>query len=99
MLKSLFMICFGVTSAVVPVKASAYTANKVAFEFIQDGRYRVTVDYTVPELKEYRAAYVLFKQKKAAEKFYWSLIRGADFYPQDPSLVRFIQPKVAANPW
>lgn len=79
--------------------AHAYTANKVAFEFLQNGQYRVTVNYTVPELKEFRESYVLFNRKKEAESFYWKLVRGADFYPDDPKLVRFIPPKTKPTPW
>jgi hypothetical protein len=81
------------------VSAEAYTANKVAFEFLQNGQYRVTVDYTVPELKEFRESYVIFNRKKEAQAFYWKLIRGADFYPDDPKLVRFIPPKTKPTPW
>ncbi len=79
--------------------AYAYTANKVAFEFLQNGQYRVTVNYTVPELKEFRESYVIFSRKKEAESFYWKLVRGADFYPDDPKLVRFIPPKTKPTPW
>ncbi len=79
--------------------AEAYTANKVAFEFLQNGQYRVTVNYTVPELKEFRESYVIFSKKKEAEAFYWKLVRGADFYPDDPKLVRFIPPKTKPTPW
>jgi len=81
------------------VNAEGYTANKVAFEFLQNGQYRVTVNYTVPELKEFRESYVLFNRKKEAESFYWKLVRGADFYPDDPKLVRFIPPKTKPTPW
>lgn len=85
--------------ALASASAQAYTANKVAFEFMQNGRYRVTVNYTVPELKEFRESYVLFKKKKEAEAFYWKLVRGADFYPENPQLVRFIPPKSQPTPW
>ncbi|HYX39619.1 MAG TPA: hypothetical protein VE954_41505 [Oligoflexus sp.] len=79
--------------------AEAYTANKVAFEFMQNGQYRITVNYTDAELKEFRESYVLFNKKKEAESFYWKLVRGADFYPEDPKLVRFIPPKTKPTPW
>ncbi len=77
----------------------AYTANKVWFEFLEDGRYRVTVNYTIPAIKEYREAAVIFQKKKEAEAFYWKLVRGADFYPEDPAQVRFIPPKSGPAPW
>lgn len=82
-----------------PTPAGAYTANKVWFEFHPTGIYRVVINYTVPELKEYREAYVEFRQKKAAEKFYWDLIRGADFYPTQPKLRRFTAPPAQGSPW
>ncbi|MCX6130274.1 MAG: hypothetical protein NTX25_14575 [Proteobacteria bacterium] len=80
-------------------KSYAYTANKVDFEFMQTGHYRVTVNYTIPELKEFREAYVLFTKKKEAEQFYWKLVRGADFYPDNPLLVRFMPTKLQPTPW
>lgn len=77
----------------------AYTANKVWFEFLEDGRYRVTVNYTIPALKEFRESYVLFNKKKEAEAFYWALVRGAEFYPEDPGTIRYLQPKLEPKPW
>ena len=85
--------------ACLSASAEAYTANKVMFEFLQGGGYRVTVQYTVPELKEFRESYVLFTKKKAAESFYWKLVRGADFYPDDPQLIRYVPPKTKPTPW
>ena len=79
--------------------AEAYTANKVWFEFRPDGRYRVYVNYTVPELKEFREAWVDFTKKKEAERFYFDLIRGADFYPPDPKARRFVNPVMKPDPW
>ena len=38
----------------------AYTANKVWFEFRPDGRYRVHVVYTIPEVKELRESWIDF---------------------------------------
>ena len=80
-------------------EALGYTASKVWFEFLQGGRYRVTVAYTVPELKEFRESYVEFVQKKVAEKYYWDLVRGADFFPADPANLRFIKPPSVPDPW
>lgn len=87
------------TLGLFSANAEAYTANKVAFEFMQNGSYRVMVNYTVPELKEFRESYVIFKKKKEAESFYWKLVKGADFYPDDPKLTRFIPPKTEPAPW
>lgn len=80
-------------------KAAAYTANKVWFEFRPQGGYRVFVNYTVPEIKERREAYVQFLRKSEAEKFYWDMIRGADFYPPNPKARRFLQPSKQPSPW
>jgi len=77
----------------------AYTANKVWFEFRPNGLFRVHVNYTVPELKEYREAYIDFRRKQAAESFYWDLVRGADFYPSNPKARRFVAPVMKPSPW
>lgn len=79
--------------------ALGYSANKVWFEFRPTGIFRVYVNYTVPELKEFREAYVEFQNKKEAEQFYWDLVRGADFYPPDPKGRRFESRPPIAEPW
>lgn len=83
----------------VSAAARAYTANKVWFEFRPTGIYRVYVSYTVPELKEFREAYVEFTKKRDAERFYWDLVRGADFYPPDPKATKFINAPLKPDPW
>ena len=80
-------------------RAVAFSANKVWFEFLPSGIYRVYVNYTVPELKEFRESYVEFRKKQDAEKFYWDLVRGADFYPDDPKTRRFTAPPAKPVPW
>lgn len=80
-------------------EAFAFTANKVWFEFRPRGRYRVTVNYTVPALKEFRESYVEFTSKKEAEKFYWAMVRGADFFPADAGKFKFIRQPAVAEPW
>jgi hypothetical protein len=82
-----------------PVTADGYSANKVLFMFKPYGGYRVYVNYTVPELKEYREAYVEFVNKKAAEKYYWDLVRGADFYLPEPESIRFTNKALEPEPW
>jgi hypothetical protein len=77
----------------------AYSANRVSFEFRPNGIYRVYINYTVPELKEYRDAYVEFRKKKEAEKFYFDLLRGAEFYPPIPEQLRFQPPPNGPRPW
>ena len=80
-------------------QASAYTANKVHFYFLSSGIYRVVVEFTVPELKQYREADVEFTSKKKAEQFYWALIRGADFYWNEPEGIQFVQNRQGPDPW
>lgn len=84
-------------------QGKALTANKVWFEFRDNGRYRVTINYTVPELREFRETWVEFAQKKEAEKFYFDVVRGADFYLPDSKVRLFNNPSTetltAAEPW
>lgn len=77
----------------------AYTANKVWFEFLNTGRYRVWVNYTVPELKEFREAYSEFSNRKQAEKYYWDLVRGADFTYPTVETVSFAGEPPEPSPW
>lgn len=77
----------------------SYTANQVLFEFLNNGRYRVHVKYTVPALKEFREANVDFARKKEAEKFYFDMIRGADFYYPDPTTRAFVNEPLKAEVW
>ena len=77
----------------------AYSANKIWFEARPDGIYRVHVNYTVPELKEFREAYVEFTKRKDAERYYWDLVKGADFYPPDPKARRFVSEPMSPEPW
>ena len=91
----LLIVLFGLS----PGRLHAFTANKVWFDFLDRGQYRVTVNYTIPALKEFRESAVIFGKKSEAEKFYWALVRGADFYPEDPKLVRYVAPKLQPLPW
>lgn len=75
------------------------SANRVWFEFMKDGRFKVSYSYTLPEQREFRGSYVIFTKKKDAEKFYWALIRGADVFQPDPGSVRFEEPKLKPRPW
>ena len=88
------------TSLVADKKAYALTANKVFFEFWpMKHMYRVRIHYTIPELKEAREARVEFRSKKKAEKYYFALLRGADFYLEDPKTIRFVNPALKQEPW
>lgn len=80
-------------------EASAYTANKVWMVLTNYGRYRVYVNYTVPELKEFREAYVEFAHKKKAEKYYFDLLKGADFYYPDADKREFKNRPLQPQPW
>ena len=83
----------------IPKPLLAYSANKVWMDFLNDGRYRVAVQYTVPALKEFREAHAIFNQKKAAEKFYWQLVTGGEFAVNGSAQVVFIPPKTEPIPW
>ena len=77
----------------------SYTANYVHFEFLDNGRYRVKIFYTVPELKEFSESYVDFTKKKAAEKFYFDLLKGGDFYHPHPEGLEFKNGGIEPEPW
>lgn len=77
----------------------AYTANQVTFQFLNNGKYRVNLFYTVPALKEFREAYIDFDDKKRAEAFYFDVLRGADFYIEDEPQTKFINEPLAPSPW
>ncbi|MBP6217707.1 MAG: hypothetical protein KA436_03890 [Oligoflexales bacterium] len=84
-------------------EAQALTANKVWFEFTKRV-YRVRVQYTVPELKELKEAYAEFRDKKKAERAYFDLLRGADFYlgkslKTGELLIQFTPPVLGQDPW
>jgi hypothetical protein len=91
----LFVILVGLAAS----PASAYTANQVRFEFRPDGLFRVHVAYTIPELKELRESYAEFTSRKAAEAFYWALLKGADFYHPDPKALKFKNQPQEFQPW
>jgi hypothetical protein len=42
---------------------------------------------------------VEFNNKKSAEKYYWDLVKGADFYIPDPKSLRFINAAMEPEPW
>ena len=78
-------------------KASALTASKVWYEF-HPKFYRIYIRYTVPDLREAREAYIDLRDKRQAETFFWSLVRGADFYLRDGK-VEFVQDRIKPDPW
>jgi hypothetical protein len=80
MRSSLHIVFLVAAYLVASSDALALSANRVWMEFRPNGRYRVYVNYTLPARKEMRESYVEFALKKEAERFYFDLIRGADFY-------------------
>ncbi len=77
----------------------AYSANRVWFEVLDSGYYRVRVMYTVPALKEFREAHAIYKSKKEAEAYYWHLVRGGEFATGGDAKIWFLPAKEKANPW
>lgn len=82
-----------------PPTAFAYTANQVSFEFLANGAYRVNLYYTVPALREFREASIEFAERKQAEKFYFDVARGGDFYINAQGGVEFNNGQLSPNPW
>ncbi len=76
-----------------------YTANQVSFEFRQGGTYRVNLYYTIPALKEFREAYIDFRDRKQAERFYFDVVKGADFYVDSQGQVDFNNSQTSPSPW
>ena len=95
-LKFTLLVCM-LCGAALP--AVAYTANQVSFEFRPNGIYRVYLYYTVPALKQFRESVVEFTSRKKAEKFYYEVLRGADFYIDDKGTTQFINEPLAPSPW
>lgn len=92
---SKLLLCF----ALLAGEAGAYTANQVSFEFLPNGTYRVSLYYTVPSLKEFRESSVVFTNRQKAEKFYFDVVRGADFYIDDEAQTQFVNEPLAPSPW
>ena len=96
--RNIKLLTMSLSLFVLSSTAFSYSANKVWFEFLDTGRYRVYVNYTIPALKEFRSHYVDFIKKKDAEAYYWSIVKGADFFPSDPKSNRF-RPTAKPDPW
>jgi len=77
----------------------AYTANQVTFEFRSNGTYRVNLFYTVPALREFREASINFTNRQKAEKFYFDVVRGADFYVDPSGAIEFNNNQLSPIPW
>ncbi|RZA17454.1 MAG: hypothetical protein EOP10_22745 [Proteobacteria bacterium] len=88
-----------VVGLIAPETLFAYSANKVWLDDLDNGNFRVRVQYTVPALKEFREAQAIYKSKREAEVFYWHLIRGGEFATGGPAKLWFLPPKSEPNPW
>jgi hypothetical protein len=54
----------------------------------------------VPELRQYREVYAEFADKKLADRYYFDLVRGADFYLPLTDQRQFeTKPKQSPTPW
>lgn len=79
-------------------RAYGLAANKVWFKQLAPGRYRIYVNVTIPELKQFREYHVDFLSYRKAAEYFWELVNGADFYP--PSKTRFQKkPGEGYQPW
>lgn len=63
--------------------AHGFNANKVQITRLENGKYRVIINYTHVEVGEYRQAYADFDKKKDAMKAYQDIANGADFFLGD----------------
>jgi len=79
--------------------SEAYTANQVSFEFLSSGNYRVNLYYTVPALREFREAQIEFTDRRLAEKFYFDVAKGGDFYVNASGEVEFKNGQLSPSPW
>ena len=76
----------------------AMSANHVWYEF-HPGFIRVLVDYTVPELRERREAYIELSDTKKAAQIFWNLVKGAEFFIETPDRIIFDNPPPQPDPW
>lgn len=96
-------LVLGLMGAPGPMESRAYglAANKVWFKTLAPGRYRVYVNVTIPELKQFREYHVDFRSYRKASAFFWQAVKGADFYPPNQKKTRYsTSPKDNAySPW
>lgn len=92
-MKLFFFIFFASVSQI----AFGFTASKVWYEF-HPFFFRIYIRYTVPALKEAREAYIDIKNKKEAERFFWSAVRGGDFFIYKNKII-FDEKKPGPTPW
>lgn len=98
-MRFILSVCAILSLLFASAQGLAYSANKVWFEVLDNGNYRVRVMYTVPALKEFREAHAIYASRKEAEDYYWHLLRGGEFATGGEAKIWFIPAKSAANPW
>ena len=69
--------------------SEGFTANWVDIQHLNNGKYRVIINYTNLEIGEYRQAYVDFIKKKEAIDVFQKLAQGATFYWGDSKTIFF----------
>lgn len=75
----------------------ALSANWVHFEFRPEC-YRITIGYTIPELRIKKEAVIEKKIRREAEKIFWKLQKGGEFYLMRDDIVFPKSPK-GPTPW
>jgi hypothetical protein len=79
--------------------ALGFSANKVWMEFRDNGRYRIYVQYTNVPLKRLGYTEIEYSTKGEAEKTYFALAKGADFFFGSDQRIKFTPPKLKPTPW
>ena len=95
----LFLVFLLADLTLTTQRGFSYTANQVSFEFLGNGSYRVNLYYTVPALREFREASIRFQNRRQAEKFYFDVVQGGDFYINSEGEVDFINSNLKPSPW
>ncbi len=94
-----YLLFIGFMNIIVPSVVFGYTANSIKLEMMEKGGYRVYINYTIPEIQEFREAFVEFRSKKEADDFYNEILQGADFFLKDPEKNRFSPTPKGPRPW
>lgn len=92
-------LIFSVLVLLFETSSWGLTANRVWVERLPHGQIRVHVNYTLTNIKQYREAYAEFYSLELAEKYYWHLVRGGDFYLGPVGDIQFEPVKKTPDPW
>ena len=76
----------------------SYSANRIHLQKYEN-IYRLVINYTVPELKEYREAIIEFRSKKKANEYYYKLLSGAEFDFSSGDKLYFPKIQTKPQPW